>query len=140
MSVTNQRVVASAAIISVGVGSANAVLKYHRLPSHRFIVGSGLSYLILSAMAQGEASGEIAKGLALGVMTTILLGDGGGLFSYIAGDAETDTAKKRILADSPPADPDAHRPIVRNIIPNPNGGFRSDHLPPTPGVTPTTNR
>lgn len=139
MSVTNQRVVASAAIISVGVGSANAILKYHRLPSHRFIVGSGLSYLLLSAMAQGEASGEIAKGLALGVMTTILLGDGGGLFSYIAGDAETDTAKKRILADSP--DPDA-RPqrIIRTIIPNPNGGFRSDHLPPTPGVAPTTNR
>lgn len=139
MSVTNQRVVASAALISVGVGSANAVLKYHHLPSHKFIVGSGLSYLLLSAMAQGEASGEIAKGLALGVMTTILLGDGGGLFSYIAGDAEVNTTKKQILADSPP-DPDAHRPIVRNIVPNPNGGFRADHLPPTPGIPPTTNR
>jgi len=139
MSVTNQKVIATAGLVSVGVGSANAVLKYKRLPSWKFLVGSAFAFMILSAMGQGETTGEVAKGLALGVMTTVLLGEGGGLFSYVAGDAEVDTAKRRVLADTPP-DPDAHRRIVRRIVPNYNGGFRSDHLPPRPGVPPTTNR
>jgi hypothetical protein len=97
--------------------------------------------MLLSAMANiGEASGEIAKGLALGVMTTVLLGEGGGLLSYIASPAEVNTAARSIKEQDPDPDPEARRAIVRTLTVNPRGGFRSDHLPPLPGVPPTTNR
>lgn len=133
-----QKVIATAGIISVGVGSANSILKYKRTPSYRFLVGSGVAYLLLSAMGNSAAMAEVAKGLALGIMTTVLLGDGGGLLTYIAGEKETNTTKARILASAPSTPPQPR--IVRNLVLDPRGGYRSDYVTPTPGVPPTTNR
>lgn len=139
MATGNQKVIATAGIISVGVGSANAVLKHKRLPSYKFLVGSAIAYLLLSAMGNTEAMGEVAKGLALGVMTTVVLGEGGGVLSYIAGDGEMDTAtERRILTDSEPTRREAR--MIQRLVPNPQGGFRSDFLPALPGVPPTHNR
>lgn len=140
MASEHQKVIATAALVSVSVGSANAVLKYKRPPSYRFLIGSGMAFLLLSALGNSEALGEVAKGLALGIMTTILLGEGGGVMSYFAGEAEVNTAKRRILDDVEPADPDQRRRVHQRLTVNPQGGFRSDFLPPFPGVPPTTNR
>lgn len=86
----NQTIIATAGLVSVGVGSANAILKDNRPPSARFLIGSGVAFLLLSAMANGgDALAEIAKGLSLGIMTTILLGEGGGVLSYLGGEVDT---------------------------------------------------
>lgn len=90
----NQTVIATAGLISVGVGTVNSIAKDKKPPSTRFLIGSGVAFLILSAMANGgDGLAELAKGLALGVMTTVLLGDGGGVLTYL-GEREIDTRKK----------------------------------------------
>lgn len=102
-----QRVVATAGILAIGVGSVNAIAKHKSLPSARFLVGSGVAFLLLSALAEGEP--EIAKALSIAVLTTVLLGEGDGVLSYINGHGELDTAKNQgftplttTLADLPP--------------------------------------
>lgn len=85
------KVVATAGLISVGVGSANAVFKDHRPPTAKFLIGSGVAYLVLSVLA--DASPDLAKGLAIGVATTVVMGEGGGVLSYI-NTGEMDTAKR----------------------------------------------
>lgn len=86
-----QRVVATAGILSVGVGSVNALAKHHALPSARFLIGSGVAFLLLSALAEAEP--EVAKALSIAVLTTVLLGEGDGVLSYLNGRGEINTAK-----------------------------------------------
>lgn len=87
----NTRVIATAGIIAVSVGSANAILKNKKLPSTRFLIGSGVTFLLLSAMADmGEP--ELANAFAVAVCTTVVLGEGGGVLSYI-NNGEMDTHK-----------------------------------------------
>lgn len=138
MPTTNQTVIATAGLISVGVGTINSIAKDKKPPSTRFLIGSGVAFLILSAMSSmGDGLGELAKGLALGVMTTVLLGDGGGVLSYL-GEREIDTKK---AAPSAPKGSDAEsaeregvftsaRVSVPNVV---NGAtYRSDNLAPFP--------
>lgn len=133
-----QKVIATAGLISVGVGSGNSILKYHKPPSSRFLIGSGLAYFLLSALAETEAGAEVAKGLALGIMTTILLGDGGGLLSYFAGTKEQNTTKPQ--EDSKGATGGGRgRPQVHRVQGTQPGrqSFRPDHLPAFPGIPST---
>lgn len=83
------RVIATAGIVAVAVGSANAIGKNHKLPSARFLIGSGVAFFLLSALA--EVDGEFAQALAIAVCVTVVLGEGGGVLSYINnGEINTD--------------------------------------------------
>lgn len=134
-----QKIVATAGLVSVAVGSANSIVKYKRPPSSRFLIGSGVAFLVLSAMGQSESLGELAKGLALGIMTTILLGEGGGVLSYFAG-AEMDTqAPHRVATKKGPQAPRPHPsslPMIRTHMQNSRGGFKLDTVPAQPGIRP----
>lgn len=136
---SNRRVIAACALIAVGVGSANAMLKDKRMPTTRFLIGSGVAFLILSAMADmGEGMAEVAKGLAAGVASTVVLGDGGGLLSYI-NTGEVDTQKKQ-PKDSHGTVRDANKVTPVHPVQHPGGTFRPDNLAAFPGLTPTPPR
>lgn len=67
----------------------------------RFLIGSGAAYVILSVIGEGEP--EIAKALAFALATTVILGDGGGVLSYLnSSKNETDTTKKAVSDDVAP--------------------------------------
>lgn len=91
------KIIATAGIISVSVGTINSFSKNHTPPSARFLIGSGAAFLAISALAEAEP--EVAQALALAVMTTVLLGEGGGVLTYINGRDEINTTKKQ---PSPP--------------------------------------
>lgn len=99
------KVIATAGIIAVGVGTVNSFSKNHAPPSARFLIGSGAAFLVISAI--GEVEPQVAQALAIAVMTTVLLGEGGGVLSYISGRGEIDTKKpvhpKRVPDDVEPA-------------------------------------
>lgn len=136
-----QKIIATAGIVSVGVGSANAVLKHKRPPSSKFLIGSGVAYLGLSALAQGQP--DVAQGLALGIMTTIVLGEGGGVLSYLDERGETDTQKAKKPKDDEIGAPfnNPARPLEDigggGDFPEPdsmNGAYRPDTVPGFPGL------
>jgi hypothetical protein len=85
------KVIGTCAVVVIGVGTANSLGKHKKLPSARFLIGSSMAFLILSALSEGEP--EVAKALALAVTTTVVLGQGDGLFSYVNQHGEADTAK-----------------------------------------------
>lgn len=86
------KVIATAGIVSVGIGTVNSFGKNHTPPSARFLIGSGAAFLLISGLAEFEP--EIGQALALAVMTTVLLGEGGGALSYINGKGEIDTQRR----------------------------------------------
>lgn len=87
------RVIATAGLISVAVGSVNAIGKNKRLPSAKFLIGSGMAFLLLSAMSEAEP--ELASAFAVAIATTVVIGEGGGVLTYI-NDGEIDTRKKSV--------------------------------------------
>lgn len=89
---TDNRFIMSCAAVAIGVGSVNAVAKEKRLPSTQFLIGSGVAFLIISAMAEAEP--DLAKAFAGAIATTVVLGEGGGVLSYINARGEMDTAKR----------------------------------------------
>jgi hypothetical protein len=129
MSATS-KVIGTAGIISVGVGTANSYIKNDRPPSFRFLIGSGVAYLGLSALSEVEP--EVAKGLAIAIATTVLLGDGGGVLSYIATHGETDTQKPKS-----PKKKTTKKPVTRVRRLDGNGWYSVDDLAAFPGLTPT---
>lgn len=88
----SNKVIATAGIITVGVGSANAIANHKTLPSTRFLLGSGVLFLILSVMADSGLD-ELAKALSIAVMTTVILGEGNGVLSWINQKGEVDTQR-----------------------------------------------
>lgn len=121
------RVIATAGIIAVAVGSVNAIAKDKKLPSTKFLIGSGVAFLILSAIADVEP--ELAQALAIAVCTTVVLGEGGGVLSYI-NNGEMDTKKTKDTGftgtpSGPPTQtsaPNGNRPpiIGAGLTPRPN--------------------
>src|SRR6266487_2317050 len=83
------RVIGTAALISVGVGTLNSFYKTKKPPSLRFFVGSGAAFVILSAI--GEAEPEVGKALAVAVAVTMIFGEGNGALAYLNHHGETDT-------------------------------------------------
>ncbi len=126
-----QRVIATSAIISVGVGSLNSVVKYGRPPTMRFIIGSGVAYLALSALSEGEP--EVAKALAIAVATTVVLGEGDGVFAYINKYGEADTKPGTSDPKQRPT-----RSVTRSeaatALPDPTPTLRRDTIPAMPGI------
>lgn len=133
MAADTKKIIGVAAIVTVGVGTANAYLKDQKPPSTRFLIGVGMTFFILSAMSEFPTGDEIAKGLAMGVMTTVLLsGEAGGLLAYIdKGEMNTNPKKKE---EQNPEQRD--RPQVQRTVHvvNPLGNFRPDTIAAIPGI------
>lgn len=92
------RIIGTAMLITVGVGTLNSFYKTKKPPSVRFLIGSGAVFVTLSAVGEGEP--EIAKALAVAVATTVVLGDGGGVLSYLNQHGETDTTRPKSEAEA----------------------------------------
>jgi stage V sporulation protein SpoVS len=106
-----QRTIATAAVISVGAGSLNAVVKDKRLPSARFLIGSGVAFFLISALAEAEP--ETAQALAIAVTVTVLLdsGDGGGVLSYF-NTGEMNTERRPRVGFTPRNPPQNRAPVA----------------------------
>ena len=132
-----QRVIATSGLIAVGAGSANTVIKHHKLPSTRFLIGSGVAYLLLSALAEFEP--DVAKALAIAVLVTVLLeeGSGGGVLDFI-NNGEMNTGKKKTerftpasTEHEPPTSTDYGSGAIHRAPAN------GHQLTPFPGLAPT---
>lgn len=100
----SNRVIATAGLVAISVGSANAVFKHKQLPSTKFLIGSGVAFLILSALSEAEP--ELANAFAIAIATTVVLGDGGGVLSYINnGEMDTKKGATRFTPDAPKEPP-----------------------------------
>jgi len=136
----NRKIVGVCALLAVSVGAANSVFKNKRLPSSRFLIGSSVAFLILSAMSETDTGSELAKGLAMGIATTVVLGEGGGLLSYLDGRGETDTqrdTKRRASSSAATSGLQPSAPADDPAILTPTSGptpLRSDHRPAFPGL------
>lgn len=133
MSEVNQahKVIGICAFLTVIIGSANAILKHKRPPTTRFLIGSGMAYFLLSAFAEVEP--DIAKGLASGVLSTVLLsGDAGGLLSYIdRGEFDTKKPKQETPTQNPRQ---RNRDTVLNWNDPRAKAYTVDAVPPIPGL------
>jgi hypothetical protein len=125
--VAAQRVIATSALISVGVGSANSLAKQHKLPSARFLIGSGVAFLALSALAEAEP--EVAQALAIAVLSTVLIGQGDGVLSYLNQHGEIDTQKTPGFT---PLSTAGQPPTRVNRSALPSGNARTFTVPPAP--------
>lgn len=98
METGTSRVIGTAMLLSVGVGTLNSFYKTKKPPSIRFLIGSGAVFVVLSAIGEGEP--EVAKALSVAVATTVVLGDGGGVLSYLNQHGETDTTRPKSEAET----------------------------------------
>lgn len=136
---SDKRVIGTAAVIAVGVGSVNAVAQDKRLPSAKFLIGSGVTFMILSALSDAEP--EIAKAFAIAIATTIVLGDGGGVLAYI-NTGEVDTAPRGRKGRTPVEakarprvlhpDEEERRPVVIGFAGRSTGAVRPAPIPARP--------
>lgn len=98
----SHKVVLIAALITFGLGWFNAS-KHGKNPSARFLVGGGVTFTLLSFLA--DFSPEAANALALAIVTTALFSEGNGVLSYInqAGELNTPSAKQERASQQPSA-------------------------------------
>lgn len=89
----SSRVIGTCALVTLGVGSLNSIAKNKTLPSSRFLIGTGVAFFILSALAEAEP--EVAKALSLAVVTTVVIGQGDGALSYLNHRGEIDTQQSK---------------------------------------------
>lgn len=76
---TSHRVVLYSALLVFGVGWFNAA-KQSKLPSKKFIVGTGITFTALSFLS--DVMPEVASSLALAIDSTVLFVDNGGILRY----------------------------------------------------------
>lgn len=126
----NSKVIPTCALIVLGVGSVNSVAKNKRLPSSRFLIGTGVVFLVLSAIAD-VVDEQVANALAIAVAVTVVLGDGDGVFSYVNKHGEADTKAK-----TPKNVPGEHK--VHQGVANDKAGT-SLNIYDLPTLTPTPN-
>lgn len=91
----SQRIILAAGLLTFGIGFVNSLLRDGRPPTRRFLVGSAIAFFGISALSEVEP--EIATPLALAVLTTALLGDGGGVLAQITPRRELDTTPGKPL-------------------------------------------
>lgn len=126
------RIIATSAIISVGVGTVNSMVKYNRPPSMRFLIGSGVAFIALSALAEGEP--EVAKALSIAIASTVVLGEGDGVFAYVNKYGEGNTqpgAKDPLRTDR---DRTVRRNAASTAMPETDPTLRRDRVPAMPGI------
>lgn len=128
-----QKFVIVSATLTFGIGTLNSLIKNNTLPSARFLIGSGVVYVALSAMAEGEP--EIAKGLAMAVLTTAMLGNGQGVLTYLEGRGELDTTRPAGPKSGAQVAPrTSSQPLSNNVTVVP---IHKQKLPAIPGIGPT---
>lgn len=88
-----QNVVLISGVIAGITGVVNAGKDGH-LPSAKFLIGGGIVFTVLAGLADVEP--ELAAPLAIGVVTTMLLGEGNGILEYLNQRGEIDTAPKKV--------------------------------------------
>lgn len=86
----DKKIIATAGIITVAVGTVNSFGNHKKPPSTQFLLGSGVVFLILSVLADSGQE-EVAKALSIAVMTTVILGEGNGALSWLNKRGEIDT-------------------------------------------------
>lgn len=89
----DKKIIATAGIITVSIGTVNSFANHKTPPSAKFLLGSGVVYLVLSVLADAGQE-EVAKALAVAVMTTVILGEGNGALSWLNKKGEIDTHRK----------------------------------------------
>lgn len=127
----NNKVIPTSALIVLAVGSVNSIARNKRLPSTRFLIGTGVVFLILSALSD-LLDEQVANSLSIAVAVTVVLGEGDGVFSYVNRHGEADTSAK-----TPKHKPGDHG-IVEGVAHDPvsSQGLNIYHLPT---LTPTPN-
>lgn len=132
---TPQRVLATSAIIALGIGSINSIAKYKRPPSARFVLGTGAAFFALSVLAEAEP--DLAKAFGVAIASTVVLGQGDGLFSYINkyGEANTQAGAKDPKSDRVRERQDDPQHALSYPVPDerPTALF---NLPARPGLIP----
>lgn len=96
------RIIVMSAVLTYGLGFFNSTSK-GKLPSMRFIIGAGVVFVSLSALADVEP--ELAAPLALAVVTTSFFSNGTGVMNYL-------NAKGEVAAKPPPKKVVTHRIIT----------------------------
>jgi hypothetical protein len=109
----SHKVVLIGAMITFGLGWFNAE-KHGKNPSARFLIGAGVTFTMLSFLA--DFSPEAANALALAITTTALFSEGNGVLSYInqAGELNTPDAKQEKHSQTPrqhPVKKNAHEHV-----------------------------
>lgn len=84
----SQKVVLISAIFVFGLGWFNAN-KHGKNPSAHFIIGAGVTFTLLSFLA--DWSPEAANAFSLAIATTALFSEGNGVLSYINKAGEINT-------------------------------------------------
>lgn len=82
-------IITGSLVITMLIGVLNSIYKYDKLPSFRFFFGNGVLFLMLSGLAEFEE--EIAKALALAIVTFTVLGEGGGVLDHFLGSGTSKT-------------------------------------------------
>lgn len=75
------KVVGVSMVLTVTVGVLNSLAKEEKLPSARFIVGSGVVWMVLSGLADVEP--EIAAPLSIAILTTSLFSKEPGVLEFL---------------------------------------------------------
>lgn len=88
----DQKIIVSSMVFVFALGVLNSVRKDHKLPSARFLIGTGILFSGLSLLS--EAQPDLAKGLALTVATTAFVGQGDGVLTFLQDRGELDTRRK----------------------------------------------
>lgn len=115
----SHKVVLIGAFITFGLGWFNAE-KNGKNPSARFMIGAGVTFTMLSFLA--DFSPEAANALALAITTTALFSEGNGVLSYInqAGELNTPTKAQEKNSQKPKSKP------IRKVS--------NDHVGQIPGM------
>lgn len=100
MDSSTSRVIGSAALVSVSVGTLNSFYKTKKPPALKFFIGSAAAYVILSGI--GEVEPNVAKALAVAIAVTMIFGEGNGALKFLDTHGETDTRPKSAAGEIDP--------------------------------------
>lgn len=112
------RVIAVSGTVALGAILVTTAKDKKELPGARFWIGSGVAYLLLSALAEVEP--DVASAFGIAILTTVLIGEGNGVLSYIATRQQIDTSKN-------PSRSQGWTPKI-------SGDASDVHAPATPGT------
>jgi hypothetical protein len=109
----SKNVVLISALLVFALGWFNSE-KEGKAPSARFLIGAGVTFTLLSFLA--DFSPQAANALAMAIATTALFSEGGGVLTYLNKEGELDTPDKKAEQDKrgdPKTSPKAAQPIVK---------------------------